>query len=213
MSGADGTDSVLRDATGSPLQAMAESIGCGTNGIVFNEAGDVLLQKRADNGWWALPGGWLDPGESVAPGCCPRGVGGDGPEGVRQAARRHLLGPERLYDHELPRWANRAVRDNRIGVRVGIGRAPDIRRKHRHRLFPRGRDARRDVDGPSASYRGHCRARRSAVHTVGCGFGAVALSEWRAPFPSTGSWQPQTFPDKSLGLKSPFSPAGGRRLG
>ena len=68
MSGADGTDSVLRDATGSPLQAMAESIGCGTNGIVFNEAGDVLLQKRADNGWWALPGGWLDPGESVAQG-------------------------------------------------------------------------------------------------------------------------------------------------
>ncbi len=62
MSDARDTDTVLRDATGSPLHGPAEKIGCATNGIVFNEVGEVLLQKRADNGWWGLPGGWVDPG-------------------------------------------------------------------------------------------------------------------------------------------------------
>ncbi len=68
MSDAEGTDSVLRDATGSPFHGTAERIGCATNGIVFDEDGEVLLQKRADNGWWGLPGGWVDPGESVEQG-------------------------------------------------------------------------------------------------------------------------------------------------
>ena len=68
MSDARDSDSILRDATGSPFHGTAERIGCATNGIVFNEAGEVLLQKRADNGWWALPGGWVDPGESVEQG-------------------------------------------------------------------------------------------------------------------------------------------------
>ncbi len=62
MSPADRPKTQLKDATGSPLSKMPERVACATNGVVFNEAGEVLLQKRADNGWWALPGGWVDPG-------------------------------------------------------------------------------------------------------------------------------------------------------
>ena len=65
MSPADSQKTQLKDATGSPLRKMPERVGCTAIGIVFNEAGEVLLQKRADNGWWGLPGGWVDPGESV----------------------------------------------------------------------------------------------------------------------------------------------------
>ena len=68
MSRADSHETQLKDATGSPLRKMPERVGCAANGIVFNEAGEVLLQKRADNGWWTLPGGWVDPGESVEQG-------------------------------------------------------------------------------------------------------------------------------------------------
>ena len=47
---------------------MPQKVGCATNGVVFDDSGRVLLQKRADNGRWALPGGWVDPGESVEQG-------------------------------------------------------------------------------------------------------------------------------------------------
>lgn len=36
----------------------------GAEVIVVDERGRVLLQKRADNGLWAIPGGYLEPGES-----------------------------------------------------------------------------------------------------------------------------------------------------
>ena len=38
----------------------------GANAIVLNEAGQVLLIRRADNGRWCLPGGHVDYGETVA---------------------------------------------------------------------------------------------------------------------------------------------------
>ena len=37
----------------------------GTAVVVFKERGEVLLQERADGGFWGLPGGWVDVGESV----------------------------------------------------------------------------------------------------------------------------------------------------
>ncbi len=43
-------------------------LGCSL--ILFNEARDyVLLTRRADNGQWCLPGGMVDPGESVIEAC------------------------------------------------------------------------------------------------------------------------------------------------
>ncbi len=56
------------DATGAPLYREPDSIAVGTNGILFNEQGHVLLQRRFDNAFWGLPGGKVDPGETVEQG-------------------------------------------------------------------------------------------------------------------------------------------------
>ena len=56
------------DATGAPIYREPDSIAVGTNGIVFNEQGQVLLQRRANVGFWELPGGKVDPGETVEQG-------------------------------------------------------------------------------------------------------------------------------------------------
>ena len=58
----------LFDSTGQALTKMPDQILPSTNGAVFNERGEVLLQKRADNGYWGLPGGKVDIGESVEQG-------------------------------------------------------------------------------------------------------------------------------------------------
>lgn len=55
----------LFDATGQPLDRMPDLILPAANAAVFNERGEVLLQRRADNGYWGLPGGKVDIGESV----------------------------------------------------------------------------------------------------------------------------------------------------
>ena len=44
---------------------MPDAIHVAASGIVFNTDGEILLEKRADNGWWGLPGGHVDVGESV----------------------------------------------------------------------------------------------------------------------------------------------------
>ena len=42
--------------------------------VIFDPARQrVLLTRRSDNGQWCLPGGAMDPGESVAE-CCAREV-------------------------------------------------------------------------------------------------------------------------------------------
>lgn len=40
----------------------------GVRGVVFDDAGRVLLGRRADNGRWGLITGILEPGEEPAPG-------------------------------------------------------------------------------------------------------------------------------------------------
>lgn len=41
-------------------------VAVGANAIVFSaDRGAVLLVQRADNGQWCLPGGFMDPGESI----------------------------------------------------------------------------------------------------------------------------------------------------
>ena len=42
-----------------------ETPRAGANAIILNADGEVLLTRRADNGWWCLPGGHLDYGETI----------------------------------------------------------------------------------------------------------------------------------------------------
>jgi 8-oxo-dGTP pyrophosphatase MutT (NUDIX family) len=49
-----------------PEAPPANSLVPSVNIAVVNEAGDVLMIRRTDNGNWAFPGGGVDLGESVA---------------------------------------------------------------------------------------------------------------------------------------------------
>jgi ADP-ribose pyrophosphatase YjhB (NUDIX family) len=49
-----------------PAAPTANAIVPAVTAVVTNDAGDILLQKRTDNGLWALPGGAMDIGESIA---------------------------------------------------------------------------------------------------------------------------------------------------
>jgi 8-oxo-dGTP pyrophosphatase MutT (NUDIX family) len=45
-------------------------IRLGCSAAIFNESGSkILLTRRADNGEWCLPGGLVEPGESVEETC------------------------------------------------------------------------------------------------------------------------------------------------
>jgi 8-oxo-dGTP pyrophosphatase MutT (NUDIX family) len=54
------------DYYGDPNAPRANSLVPSANVVVVNEASDILLIHRTDNGNWALPGGAIDLGESVA---------------------------------------------------------------------------------------------------------------------------------------------------
>jgi ADP-ribose pyrophosphatase YjhB (NUDIX family) len=41
----------------------------GVSALVFNDAGEILLGRRSDNGKWAVIGGIIDPGEEPAAAC------------------------------------------------------------------------------------------------------------------------------------------------
>ena len=48
-----------------PEAPEANSLVPSVNVVVVNEAGDVLMIRRSDNGNWAVPGGAIDLGESM----------------------------------------------------------------------------------------------------------------------------------------------------
>lgn len=50
------------DPTAPPANSMVPSV----NVIVENDAGQILMIRRSDNGNWALPGGAIDLGESMS---------------------------------------------------------------------------------------------------------------------------------------------------
>ena len=50
----------------SPEAPRASSLVPSVNVVIVNDAGEILLIRRTDNGNWALPGGAIDLGESVA---------------------------------------------------------------------------------------------------------------------------------------------------
>src|SRR6202171_1805937 len=49
-----------------PDAPKANSLVPGASAIVADNEGRILLQRRSDNGRWALPGGVMDIGESIA---------------------------------------------------------------------------------------------------------------------------------------------------
>lgn len=49
-----------------PNAPAANSLVPAASAVVTDDAGRVLLQRRTDNGMWALPGGAMNLGESVA---------------------------------------------------------------------------------------------------------------------------------------------------
>ena len=49
-----------------PHAPQATRIVPATSAIVLNDVGEILLQQRSDNNLWALPGGTMNPGESIA---------------------------------------------------------------------------------------------------------------------------------------------------
>jgi ADP-ribose pyrophosphatase YjhB (NUDIX family) len=49
-----------------PTAPTANSIVPSVNVVVENEAGQILLIQRSDNGNWAVPGGAIDLGESMS---------------------------------------------------------------------------------------------------------------------------------------------------
>jgi ADP-ribose pyrophosphatase YjhB (NUDIX family) len=51
----------------------ANSLVPGASAIVADEEGRLLLQRRSDNERWALPGGTMDIGETIAQ-CAEREV-------------------------------------------------------------------------------------------------------------------------------------------
>ena len=53
------------DSTGAPLAKMPDRLGVAANGFIRDKTGKILLQQRADNGFWGLPGGQVELGESV----------------------------------------------------------------------------------------------------------------------------------------------------
>ncbi|MGD0558223.1 MAG: NUDIX domain-containing protein [Streptosporangiaceae bacterium] len=48
-----------------PSAPAASSLVPSVNVVVVNEAGEILLIRRSDNGNWAVPGGAIDLGESM----------------------------------------------------------------------------------------------------------------------------------------------------
>ncbi len=50
----------------SPEAPRANSLVPSVNVVVVNDADEMLLIRRTDNGNWAVPGGAIDLGESVA---------------------------------------------------------------------------------------------------------------------------------------------------
>jgi 8-oxo-dGTP pyrophosphatase MutT (NUDIX family) len=52
-----------------PRLGKQGKIRLGTSAILFNSEGKFLLTQREDNGQWCLPGGAVEPGESLAEAC------------------------------------------------------------------------------------------------------------------------------------------------
>jgi len=55
-----------RDLLDEPNAPKANRLVPAASAIVLDDAGRILLHKRTDNGYWSIPGGAMEPGESIA---------------------------------------------------------------------------------------------------------------------------------------------------
>jgi ADP-ribose pyrophosphatase YjhB (NUDIX family) len=55
-----------RDLLDDPNAPKANRLVPAASGIVVDDEGRILLHKRADNEYWSIPGGGMEPGESIA---------------------------------------------------------------------------------------------------------------------------------------------------
>ena len=55
-----------RDYYDDPAAPAANSLVPAASAVVVDEFGRIVLQRRRDNEMWALPGGGMELGESVA---------------------------------------------------------------------------------------------------------------------------------------------------
>lgn len=55
-----------RDYLDDPDAPKANRVVPAASAIVLDNAGRILLHKRTDNGLWSIPGGAMEPGESIA---------------------------------------------------------------------------------------------------------------------------------------------------
>ena len=62
----------MQEITGLPSEEIRERFNkelgyitpkIGVNGALFNQAGQILLERRSDDQLWGLPSGWVDVGE------------------------------------------------------------------------------------------------------------------------------------------------------
>jgi ADP-ribose pyrophosphatase YjhB (NUDIX family) len=55
-----------RDLLDDPNAPRANRLVPAASAVVVDDAGRVLLHKRTDNEFWSIPGGSMEPGESIA---------------------------------------------------------------------------------------------------------------------------------------------------
>jgi ADP-ribose pyrophosphatase YjhB (NUDIX family) len=55
-----------RDLLDDPNAPKANRVIPAASAIVLDDSGRILLHKRTDNEYWSIPGGGMEPGESIA---------------------------------------------------------------------------------------------------------------------------------------------------
>jgi ADP-ribose pyrophosphatase YjhB (NUDIX family) len=54
-----------RDYWHDPAAPKANSLVVAVSAVVLNESGEILMIERTDSGKWSIPGGGMEPGETV----------------------------------------------------------------------------------------------------------------------------------------------------
>jgi hypothetical protein len=88
-----------RDLLDDPNAPKANRLVPAASAIVLDEAGRILLHKRMDNEYWSIPGGAMEPGETIAETIERR----EAPWRCLYRPRGHLPGAGEVRADRLPR--------------------------------------------------------------------------------------------------------------